>query len=111
MILTGQPIDAAKAEAWGLVSEVVAEGALLARARELAAQIGANAPLGPGREASGRRGLAGHARGDPRVSRRGGGATEDAKEGARRPRAPPAALLRALRAAAARTALPSGRGQ
>ena len=45
MILTGQPIDAAKAEAWGLVSEVVAEGALLARARELAAQIGANAPL------------------------------------------------------------------
>jgi enoyl-CoA hydratase/carnithine racemase len=45
MILTGQPIDAAQAEAWGLISEVVAPGALLARARELAAQIGANAPL------------------------------------------------------------------
>jgi enoyl-CoA hydratase/carnithine racemase len=45
MILTGQPIDAAKAEAWGLVSEVAAQGALLARARELAAQIAANAPL------------------------------------------------------------------
>jgi enoyl-CoA hydratase/carnithine racemase len=45
MILTGQPIDAARAEAWGLISEVVAPGALLARARELAAQIGANAPL------------------------------------------------------------------
>jgi enoyl-CoA hydratase/carnithine racemase len=45
MILTGQPIDAAKAEAWGLVSEVVAPEALLARASELAAQIAANAPL------------------------------------------------------------------
>jgi enoyl-CoA hydratase len=45
MILTGQPIDAAKAEAWGLVSEVVAPEVLLARARELAAQIAANAPL------------------------------------------------------------------
>jgi enoyl-CoA hydratase len=45
MILTGQPIDAAQAEAWGLVSEIVAGDALLARARELAAQIAANAPL------------------------------------------------------------------
>jgi enoyl-CoA hydratase len=45
MILTGQPIDAAKAEAWGLVSETVAGDALLARARELAAQIAANAPI------------------------------------------------------------------
>jgi enoyl-CoA hydratase len=45
MILTGQPIDAAKAEAWGLVGEVVAPEALLDRARELAGQIGANAPL------------------------------------------------------------------
>jgi enoyl-CoA hydratase len=45
MILTGQPIEAAKAEAWGLVSEVVAPDALFARARELAAQIAANAPL------------------------------------------------------------------
>jgi len=45
MILTGQPIDAAKAEAWGLVSEVIAQEALLVRARELATQIAANAPL------------------------------------------------------------------
>jgi enoyl-CoA hydratase len=45
MILTGQPIDAAKAEAWGLVSETVASEALLARARELAAQMAANAPI------------------------------------------------------------------
>ena len=45
MVLTGQPIHAAKAEAWGLVSETVAGDALLARARELAAQIAANAPL------------------------------------------------------------------
>jgi enoyl-CoA hydratase len=45
MVLTGQPIDAARAEAWGLVSEVVAAESLPARARELAAQIAANAPL------------------------------------------------------------------
>jgi len=45
MILTGQPIDAAKAEAWGLVTEVLADGALLPRAKELAAQIAANAPV------------------------------------------------------------------
>jgi enoyl-CoA hydratase len=45
MILTGQPIDAAKAEAWGLVSESVAGDTLLSRARELATQIAANAPL------------------------------------------------------------------
>jgi enoyl-CoA hydratase len=45
MILTGQPIDAARAESWGLVSEVVAADALPARARELAAQIAANAPI------------------------------------------------------------------
>jgi enoyl-CoA hydratase len=45
MILTGQPVDAAKAEAWGLVSEVIAQEALLVRARGLATQIAANAPL------------------------------------------------------------------
>src|ERR671918_1886700 len=45
MILTGQPIEVARAEAWGLVSEVLEADALLARARELAAQIAANAPL------------------------------------------------------------------
>jgi enoyl-CoA hydratase len=45
MILTGQPIDAARAEAWGLVSEVVAAESLPARARALAAQIAGNAPL------------------------------------------------------------------
>ena len=45
LILTGQPIDAARAEAWGLVTEVLAEGALLARAKALAAQIAANAPI------------------------------------------------------------------
>jgi enoyl-CoA hydratase len=45
MTLTGQPIEAARAEAWGLVSETVAGDALLGRARELAAQIAANAPV------------------------------------------------------------------
>src|SRR5690606_35261931 len=45
MILTGQPIDAARAEAWGLVSEVVEADALPGRAREIAHQIAANAPL------------------------------------------------------------------
>ncbi len=45
MILTGQPIDAAAALAFGLVTEVVAGDALPGRARELAQQIAANAPL------------------------------------------------------------------
>jgi enoyl-CoA hydratase len=45
MVLTGQPVDAARAEAWGLVSEVVPADALPARAKELAMQIAANAPL------------------------------------------------------------------
>jgi enoyl-CoA hydratase/carnithine racemase len=45
MILTGQPIGAARAEAFGLVSEVVPAEALISRARELARQIAANAPL------------------------------------------------------------------
>src|ERR671919_1054580 len=36
MILSGQPVDAARAEAFGLVSEVVEEGVLMDRARELA---------------------------------------------------------------------------
>ena len=45
MILTGQPVDAARAEAWGLVTEVLAAEALLPRARELAARIAANAPV------------------------------------------------------------------
>lgn len=45
MILTGQPIEAVRAEAFGLVTEVVAGDALIGRARELARQIAANAPL------------------------------------------------------------------
>jgi enoyl-CoA hydratase len=45
MILTGQPIEAARAEAFGLVAEVVPAEALIGRARELARQIAANAPL------------------------------------------------------------------
>jgi enoyl-CoA hydratase/carnithine racemase len=39
LLLTGQRIDAATAEAWGLVNEVTAPEALLPRARELAAAI------------------------------------------------------------------------
>lgn len=45
MIFSGARIDAATAERWGLVNEVVPSGQLLNRARELAAQIAANAPL------------------------------------------------------------------
>jgi enoyl-CoA hydratase len=45
MILTGEPVDAARAEAWGLITEVLADGALLPRARALAARIAANAPV------------------------------------------------------------------
>jgi enoyl-CoA hydratase/carnithine racemase len=45
MILTGEPIEAARAEAWGLLTEVLADAALLPRAKELAARIAANAPV------------------------------------------------------------------
>jgi enoyl-CoA hydratase len=45
MILTGSPIDAADAAAWGLVSEVVPAAELAARAGELAARIAAQAPV------------------------------------------------------------------
>jgi enoyl-CoA hydratase/carnithine racemase len=45
MIFSGQPIDAARALAWGLVSEVVEPDALLDRAQELAQAIAANAPI------------------------------------------------------------------
>jgi enoyl-CoA hydratase/carnithine racemase len=44
MILSGQPIDAAAAAAWGLVSEVVAPERLAVRALELARRIAENAP-------------------------------------------------------------------
>jgi enoyl-CoA hydratase/carnithine racemase len=44
MILSGQPIDAAKAEAWGLVTEAVEPERLAARALELARRIAENAP-------------------------------------------------------------------
>jgi enoyl-CoA hydratase/carnithine racemase len=45
MLLTGDPVDAATALRWGLVSEVLPPDALLARARELAAVIASRAPL------------------------------------------------------------------
>jgi enoyl-CoA hydratase/carnithine racemase len=45
MIMTGDPIEAEKALAWGLVSEVVASDKLMARAREIAAAIAARAPI------------------------------------------------------------------
>jgi enoyl-CoA hydratase/carnithine racemase len=45
MLLTGDMIDAEQALAWGLVSEVVAPDALLARAQEIAATIASRAPI------------------------------------------------------------------
>jgi enoyl-CoA hydratase/carnithine racemase len=45
MTLTGEPITAIRAQALGLVSEVVAEGMATKAALELAATIAANAPL------------------------------------------------------------------
>lgn len=45
MIMTGDPVDAARALSWGLVSEVVEPGAVLDRARQLAAAIAARAPI------------------------------------------------------------------
>jgi enoyl-CoA hydratase len=44
LILSGQPVDAATAAAWGLVTEVVAPERLAARALELARRIAENAP-------------------------------------------------------------------
>ena len=45
MVLTGDPIDAARALAWGLVSEVVRSGAVLARAQEIAKIVASRAPI------------------------------------------------------------------
>ncbi|WP_380054025.1 enoyl-CoA hydratase/isomerase family protein [Falsihalocynthiibacter sp. SS001] len=45
MMYTGTAIDAAKAEAWGLVTETVAPAALMQRANEIAGEIAANAPI------------------------------------------------------------------
>jgi len=45
MIFSGSRIDAATAERWGLVNEVVALGVLMHRCRSLASEIAANAPV------------------------------------------------------------------
>ena len=45
MIMTGDPIDASQALAWGLVSEVTAPEALMDRARAIAEAIAARAPI------------------------------------------------------------------
>ncbi len=45
MIMTGDPIDAATAERWGLVSRVVPQAALRAEALKIAAAIAARAPI------------------------------------------------------------------
>ncbi|MDO9396547.1 MAG: enoyl-CoA hydratase/isomerase family protein [Herbiconiux sp.] len=45
MLLTGDPIDASRALAWGLVSELVEPAELLARAQELGRTIAARPPI------------------------------------------------------------------
>lgn len=45
MLMTGDPVDAATARDWHLISEVVAPEALLSRAEELADTIAARAPI------------------------------------------------------------------
>ena len=45
MLMTGDPVDADRALAWGLVSEVVEPARLLPRARELAAVIASRPPI------------------------------------------------------------------
>jgi crotonobetainyl-CoA hydratase len=45
LLLTGEPLTAAAACEWGLINQVVAQGAVLDAALELAARITANAPL------------------------------------------------------------------
>ncbi|MCA9877730.1 MAG: enoyl-CoA hydratase/isomerase family protein, partial [Thermomicrobiales bacterium] len=45
MVFSGERIDAAAAERWGLINEMVPPEALTARVRQLAEQIAANAPV------------------------------------------------------------------
>ncbi|HZC34948.1 MAG TPA: enoyl-CoA hydratase/isomerase family protein [Chthoniobacterales bacterium] len=45
MILSGEPVNAAVAEHWGLLNEVVSGDRLIARVEELANRIAANAPI------------------------------------------------------------------
>lgn len=45
MIMTGDPIDAEKAEKWGLLSDVVPKDQLMQRAREIADTIASRAPI------------------------------------------------------------------
>jgi len=45
MLMTGDPIDAAKALAWGLVSDVVAQSELIPRVQSIAAVIASRAPI------------------------------------------------------------------
>jgi enoyl-CoA hydratase len=45
MLMTGDPIDAGTALKWGIVSEVVPQADLVARAKELAATIASRAPV------------------------------------------------------------------
>ncbi len=45
MVMTGEPVSAAQALSWGLLSDVTAPEALLPRAQEIAGQIAARAPI------------------------------------------------------------------
>src|SRR5690606_34508749 len=45
MLLTGEPVEAERGLAWGLISEIVAGQDLLSRAHELAAIIASRAPI------------------------------------------------------------------
>ena len=45
MIMTGDPVDAATAERWGLVSRVVPQADLIAEAKKIAMAIAARAPI------------------------------------------------------------------
>jgi len=45
MLMTGDPIDAQRALAWGMVSEVVSADGLLARAQEIATTIASRPPI------------------------------------------------------------------
>ena len=45
LLLTGEPLTAAAACEWGLINQVVKEGAVLDAALELAARVTVNAPL------------------------------------------------------------------
>ena len=94
MILTGEPVDARRAEAWGVLSEVVPAAELQDAVRRTAERIAAQAPVAvPGRQAADRRPAAACSASLEALGSGLTAFTDDASEGqAELPRASPAQI-------------------